>query len=58
MQVIKQKILTLELVEDECDIFITLLKKVKTESNKVGFKKMLEPEEIELLDLLVEQCKK
>lgn len=58
MEVIKQSVLALNLVDEEVTLFLNLLAKVKTESSKAGFKRLLDKEELELLEELIQQCKK
>lgn len=58
MDVVRQNVLNINLVDDEINTFLSLLSKVKTESLKAGFKRMLSTEEIMVLDELIAQCKK
>lgn len=58
MDVVRQNVLNINLVDDEISTFLSLLNKVKNESLKAGFKRMLSPEDIIVLDELILQCKK
>lgn len=57
MQVVKENILGISFLNEEVDIFLNILDKIKVEMNKaskMGFKKQFEVKELEFINNLIE----